>query len=890
MRSRMKICRRACNVARVARLLIIAFALVSFNTALVMGQAETGQIVGTVVDPDGAVITGATVTVKSQATQAERTTTTGDNGTYVVANLLPGIYTVTVEAPGFAKTVKRAQLAVGARLAVDFQLQLGTQVVEVVEVIGGGGVAVNTETQTISQVITSRQITDLPTLTRNPYALAVTAGNVSEADPSGRGVGVSINGQRAASTAILLDGGTNSDEFTATVGQAIPLDAVQEFSLLTNNFTAEYGRASGGVVNLVTKSGTNEYHGTAYWFGRYSKLTSNTFENNANGIPRPVFTRNQFGYSIGGPVFKEKLFFFQSTEWTRVRSAAPRIVLVPTDQFIGAAAAATRNFFSAYGKLKPGLNNLGTITRQDLINAGADPCAPGSLCAMTLAPTFPLFNRVSYNVPNNAGGGDPQNTYSLVGRVDWNISDKTTLYGRYALEDQSFLKGSNADSPYQGFDSGATAFNNNLLVSLTRTWSPRLVTQSKLVFNRLNQEQPLGDFPNTPTLFFRTTRTRFLGDLVALPGYLPFNPGTGIPFGGPQNFGQAYQDVSYVKGAHQLRFGGSYVYIQDNRTFGAYANPSATLGANIPQAFDNFLRGVLQQFQSAIDPQGKFPCRNPAAPDPTCVVTLPVGQPSFSRSNRYHEFGFYGQDSWRVTPRFTLNLGLRWEYYGVQHNKDPKLDSNYYDAQLGNIFQSIRNGDVATVPNSPIKGLWKKDWNNFAPRVGFAWDLFGDSKTSLRGGYGIGYERNFGNVTFNVIQNPPNYAVISIIAGADVPTIPISTDIAGPLAGTTGTKALPPVSLRNVDPNIVNAYAHLWSLSVERELVRNLTIALDYSGSKGVNLYSLEDPNRVGSGHVYLGDPCADLNGDGRPDTGNPAACRNRLRLTQYTNLNRSWQ
>ncbi|MGH9800402.1 MAG: TonB-dependent receptor, partial [Blastocatellia bacterium] len=225
--------------------------------------------------------------------------------------------------------------------------------------------------------------------------------------------------------------------------------------------------------------------------------------------------------------------------------------------------------------------------------------------------------------------------------------------------------------------------------------------------------------------------------------------------------------------------------------------------------------------------------------------------------------------------RVTLNLGLRWEYYGVQHNKDPKLDSNYYDAAAGNIFQAIRGGDVATVPNSPIKGLWKKDWNNFAPRIGFAWDVFGDGKTSLRGGYGIGYERNFGNVTFNVIQNPPGYAVISILPADVGGTISIPTDVAGPLSGSSGSKVLPPVSLRNVDPNIRTAYAHLWSLSVEREVLKNLVVAVDYSGSKGEKLYSLENPNRFGFGNVYLNDPFT------------PGTLGTRLRTTQYTNINR---
>lgn len=859
--------------SKLAGLLTVLALILSFS-GIAMSQTETGTVVGVVTDPSGAVVPNAKVTLKSIGTGAERSNVTDDNGAYIFTNVNPAVYSVTVEAGGFAKVERRVQVTVGSKVTQDVALTIGAAQT-IVEITAEAGVTVNTETQTLGSVIDSKKILELPTLTRNPYDLVSTAGNVSSADPSGRGVGVAINGQRAASTSILLDGATNSDEFTAVVGQSIPLDAVQEFSVITNNFTAEFGRASGGIVNAITKSGTNEYHGTAYLFGRYSALASNTFDNNANGIDKPVFTRNQFGYSVGGPVIKDKLFFFQSTEWTRVRSSAPTIALIPTAQLIAAANTRTQDFFSAFGARKSGLQTLGTLTRQDIANSSTgDPCTAGSLCDTTLAMNFPMYDRITYSVPSNAGGGDPQNSYSLVGRADWVINEKTSLYFRYALEDQFFLSGSNADSPYQGFDTGAVAFNNNALISLTRTWNPRLVTQSKIVFNRLNQSQPLGDLPNTPTLFLRTSATRLAGDLVGLPGYLPFNPGTAIPFGGPQNFGQVYQDISYSKGAHQLRFGGSYVYIQDNRTFGAFANPAATLGANIQQAHDNFLLGQLQRFESAIDPQGKAPCVNQAVPDPTCIVNLPVGQPSFTRSNRYHELGLYFQDAWKVMPRLTVNLGLRWEYYGVQHNKDPKLDSNFFDAGGTSQFLAIRNGALATSPNSPVGGLWKKDWNNFAPRVGFAWDVFGNGKTSLRGGYGVGYERNFGNVTFNVIQNPPNYAVIALVAGADVPTIDLSTSLAGPLAGTTGSKALPRTSLRNVNSNIANAYAHFWSLSVDREVWKRIFASVEYSGSKGRQLYSLEDPNRPGTGNVFLGDACV------------PGSCSSRLN-GQFAALNR---
>jgi outer membrane receptor protein involved in Fe transport len=852
--------------------LLLAAAIIAFAPIHAYAQAETGRLSGTVSDSQGAVISGAKVKIVNVGTGAERNVTSDTQGNYTATNLLPAFYDITVEAPGFAANKTRAQITVGSTVTADFQLVVGgTQ--QVVEVVAGAGVQVNTETQTVAEVIDGKKMAALPSVTRNPYDFVLTAGNVSPGAGTERGAGVAINGQRSAGTNILLDGAANNDEFVAGVGQTIPLDAVQEYSIITNNFTAEFGRASGGIVNVATKAGTNAYHGTAYQFGRYSRLNSNSFQNNANidqqgrSLPKNVYTRNQFGYSFGGPVIKEKLFFFQSTEFLRVRSNDTQIVAVPTPQLLALSAPETRNFFNQFGALKPGVTVLGTRTRTDF-----DPCTPGSVCDTTIGMTTPIFTRLSYDVPSDSGGGDPQNTYFVVGRADYNLSEKTQLYGRYSLERRDIFDGSNSNSPYVGFDTGTQITNNSFVLSVTHTFSPRLVLQSKGVYNRLNTLQPLNG-PASPTLYMRDIgATNVIGEPIALPGYLPFSPGAAIPFGGPQNFVQTYQDLNYTAGKHNFRFGGSYVYIQDNRSFGAFQNPVSGLSTNnIQNGMNNLLLGQLARFQGAIDPQGKVPCRS-ATPDPTCTITLPVGQPNFSRSNLYHEFAFYGQDSFRFSPRLTLNLGLRYEYFGVQHNKNKSLDSNYYDSDDSDPAMAIRNGDVATG-----RGLWEPDYNNFAPRVGFAWDVFGDGKTSLRGGYGIGYERNFGNVTFNVIQNPPGYAVIAVTPlDAGVGRIPIPINNAGPLAGTSGTRPLPSVSLRNVDSKIRTAYSQFYSVSLEREVARNLVVALDYSGSVGDKLYSIENPNRIGHGTVQLGDPITAA-----------APIGTRLRTTQYTNINR---
>jgi hypothetical protein len=199
----------------------------------------------------------------------------------------------------------------------------------------------------------------------------------------------------------------------------------------------------------------------------------------------------------------------------------------------------------------------------------------------------------------------------------------------------------------------------------------------------------------------------------------------------------------------------------------------------------------------------------------------------------------------------TVNLGVRWEYYGVQHNSNPALDSNFYLGSGATLFDQFRNGSVMLAGKSPVGGLWIKDLNNWAPRVGFGYDVLGDGTTSVRGGFGMGYERNFGNVTFNVIQNPPNYAVVSLNSGTSL-SYPIYTTVAGPFTGT-GTKILPATNLRAVDQNIPTAYTEFWSFALDRQVMKNSVVSLEYVGSRGVHLYSIADMNQQGFGGVYTG-------------------------------------
>jgi hypothetical protein len=611
------------------RIACLALALLVVASAL--AQTQTGQIGGTVRDPTGAVIAGAKITIKSTNTGLTREAASNSSGIYLLPSLRPDTYQVSVDAPGFAKFAQQVQVAVGATADVSPTLAIGTTATSVEVSESAALVQVNTETQTLSQVVTAQQLSDLPTSpTRNAYALVATSGNVAEDTNSGRGAGFAINGQRSASTSILLDGAENVDAFTASVGQTVPLDSVQEFSVLTNNFSAEFGRASGGVVNVLTKSGSNQLHGSAYEYNRVSADSSNTFYNNANGIAKGVFTRNNFGFSVGGPVKKNKLFFFANTEWIRVRSAAPEGFAIVDPASYSLLAASSQAFYKQYGTMATGVQTVSKL-----------PC--GTLTC----------DVVNTSVPADAGGGSPQNTWMQVARVDYYLSDKTTLSGRYAGYNENDFAGTVNSSPYAGYSTGQTDFDQNIIFTATHIFKPNLVDTAKLVYNRIDGPvQPLGTAPVGPTLYTFSSTGSVGGQPLVFPGYSETTPGNSIPFGGPQNLYQVYNDMTWNKGRHEFKFGGQFIQIRDNRTYGAYENAVEILGTNQSSGLANLVAGDIYQFEDAINPQGKYPCPKNLAgvvqASAACTVTLPVGPPSFERNYRYNDGALYAQDSWKA--------------------------------------------------------------------------------------------------------------------------------------------------------------------------------------------------------------------------------------------------
>ncbi len=843
----------------------VALALLLLTT-VASAQTNTGTFSGTVKDTTGAVIPGATVTAKNVSTSAERTVQTAADGTYIIPGILPGTYELTINSKGLQPFITRAEMTVGGRVSIDAQLSVSNQVTTV-EVQAVGGVEVNTQTQELSQIINTQQMAQLPSLTRNPYDFVEVSGNVSAGDATGqgmgsdqnstnRGVGVAINGQRTSGTEVLLDGVENFDLFAAGVGEQIPLDSVQEYRVITSNFDAQYGRASGGVVNVSTKSGTNSLHGSAWEFNRLSAYTANTFTNAVSGAPKGEYTRNQFGYAVGGPVIKDKLFFYQSTEWLRVRSNAVVQGYAPTPQFLALTAPNVQQFFSQYGSTPfPFASTLTQAQVQAIVGStGAFAAIPAST---------PVLGLVNYTAPQDAGGGVPQNTARVMGRFDWNINPTTQLFFRYAFEDIYDFNGADYSSLYPQYNVGDTSYNHSGVGSLNHSFSPNLFSNTKVSFSRLNFNNTVANAAalTTPELLVTPGPTTINGTPIQLPGtFAQFAGAGGLPFGGPQNVLQIMQDWSWTRGKHTLRFGGLYDYQQINRAFGAYGQGIQQLGTSGDTGLDNLVTGDLVNFTAAINPQGLFPCHRDSSTGlliqtPDCTLTLPTGQPSFARSYRYHDFAAYLEDSWRVTPRFTFNYGVRYEFFGVQHNDNQNLDSNFYYGQGSSYYEQVANGSVQIAPQSSVGGLWNPRYGDVGPRVGFAYDVFGDGKTSVRGGYGISYERNFGNVTFNTIQNPPNYATAQILATTPgVPPPTVSVNNLGPFEGT-GTLALPPSSLRHVSQNINNAQTQFMSLAVERQLAHNTLVAVEYSGAHGIHLYDIFASNPLGGAQEFLGAP-----------------------------------
>ena len=748
-----------CMVTLSAALLLMGAA------SATLAQNEAGRIAGKVTDTQGAFVPNAQVKVKSADTGIIRTATSGNEGFYLVPGLQPGVYEVTTSATGFAERTQKVQVAVGAALSLETQLSV-TPVQEQEFIVGGsGGVEVNTQNAQLADPISGRQIRELPTITRDPYDLVSLSGNVTTTtDPTAttqeRGPAYAINGRDPLANNVQLDGGEHITNYGSTLGQRIPLDGVQEIQVVTNGFRPEYGRLGGGLINVATRQGSNDWNGSLYWFHRNDKVNSNSFENNALGIERGHLRGNQFGYAVGGRLVRDKLFFFNSTEGNLVRSRENRVVLTPTPNLVTASSAATRTFFNTF-LLAPGTVGRSFTVAEVRALTGATTTTGAFF---NLPANTPALQQIFLNVPTDIGAGAPQDSGSTVGRLDWTLTERTLLYGRYAFEDRNLYRGAFSFSPFANNNTGLRERNHSGLFNVSHGYANNWSANAKASFNRINLERSFAPGFNVtaPRLFLTNFDNVGVGNFnLALPGDLPFNPGLNDLQTGAINLMQGALDFAGPWGNQNFSFGGSYFYTQDNRNFNTLANSTAILGGSLPAALNNLVTGNLSTFQVAFNPQGLAPGQ---------TLTLPVTQPNFNRSLSTHDFSAYFGHNVRALRNLNAFWGLRYDFFDTPRRRDGAPLVSFFAGDGENSFASIRNGQLVTTDGGRANGtVYERDWDNVAPRVGIAWDISGDGKTVLRGGYGLTYVRPL-SVIAPFFQTTNNFAVANFTAtGASAP-------------------------------------------------------------------------------------------------------------------------
>lgn len=784
----------------------------------VFAQTSRGTVSGTITDSTGAVITGASVVLTNTATTVSRSTITNGEGVYRFDAVDLGTYTIKFNATGFGALVK-SNIVVSANLTstVDAQLAPGTQELSV-DVTAESGALIQTEAPVRGGNIDTNRITELPISTRNPVSLALTLPGVST-NRFGFGVQTfSVNGGRGRSNNFLIDGTENNDISIAGQGFQIKNpDAVQEVSVQTSNFDAEFGRAGGAVINTITKSGTNQYHGTASW--QYDSTRDDAITNTQSqsaairdrGYP-PYGTEHIFAGTFGGPVKlprfgiggsqiydgKDRTFFFFSYQNQRQASNTTASVLTPT-----AAGRQTLRSLFAEG-VNPRVDTLLNVT------SGAIGVASPSLIALGNGrPSVEVGTAVTSFAQNYV---EPQ----IQGRIDHKVSEKSQLSARYLFADQNAPIGG-ATLGLPDFTTSQANRFQNFLISETHVLTPTLTNELRLSYNRIALSFPL----NPPNDLGLTLPNITIAGLSNVTG-ANYNIGiqTNLPQGRIANNYVIQDTMTYVKGNHTFR-GGFDLLKQRSRQF-APINERGSLIYNAGGGFTG-----LANYIDDVSGSGGSANRD-------------FGSPRY-----YPELfrqAYFFQDRWRVNEALTLTLGVRYENFG-----------NPVNSIRTAAFTGLFNVDPVTLQgpySQPSKAA--DDNNNWAPTIGIAYTpsfksgvmgfLFGDRKSVIRTGYQIGYDSFFNNIASNAASSSPNVVATQNIAPTTTGTNRGLNNLSSLLP--TQARPLSPFDTQTlVDPNLVNPYYQRWSLGIQRELPGALMFDVSYVGSKGTKLYMNEDRN-----------------------------------------------
>ncbi|MGE0132920.1 MAG: carboxypeptidase regulatory-like domain-containing protein [Blastocatellales bacterium] len=868
-----------------------ALFVTAFLSGVAFGQSEVGTISGKVADPNGAVVPGATIKAKSVETGFERAAVVDSDGFYILRSLPPGVYEINVTVQGFAAQTQKVRVYVGSIIRYDPELTV-QPVTGQETIIESSDEAINNQTPQISDLITGRQLVQLPTITRDPFALITLSGNVTPFMVNPLGArnqptvitqpfqDFAIDGQAPTTNNVRLDGGENIINYWSTLGQRLPLPGVQEINVITNGFRPEYGRLLGGLIDVASRQGSNDWNGSVYYFYRGDALAGNSFDSNARGIPTGHLVGNQPGVSIGGPIVKDKFFFFTNFEGIVQRSRIDRVSFVPAAAFLDpvtnpAISPATTAYFAAF-PLAPPARIGRTLTVADTLGLLGQPVAGGAFSA--LPPDTPAFTEVFFNTANDWGIGPPQNTLLNVTRLDYTLDDNDWIYGRYAYVSRDIFNGAFSFSPFAGFNTGIYEQNHNIVLNWMHAFNDKNCCQNastanwilngKVQYERVNLFRQVGANTFGPRLLLTGYQSAAFGGVqTAFPGDLPFDPALNSTLTGPLNLGQAAVDAFGTWKDQQLRFGASYYYWQDNRTVRSFQNGNYTLQGGALLGLDSLVTGTADTFSTAINPFGALPG------DP---ITFPITAPDFNRSLSAHDFSLYVSDIWRIRPRLSLTLGLRYDYFGVPRGRTGQVFQNFFPGPGSSIFDQIATGTLAApndlLPSGSVLNdrFFQRDWNNFGPRIGIAWDVSGGGygcckgtsrRTTLRAGYGITYDRLFYGVS-PFFQSTANFAIPYVTAGVPfgggtIPATPLSTSNFGPAGGPlVGATVVPPFLVRGIETELRAPMLHFWNVSLEREIFTNTVAALQYVGAAGRNLFTLSNVNRPGSAAAFL-DPAA---------------------------------
>lgn len=769
------------------RILVLSLVAASFSLAA-LAQGTNGSIFGTVYDQSQAILPGVTVTATDRDTGQKRQVITDDQGRFTMAQMKIGHYTVEAELAGFQKGTREITLTLEGDAVVNFTMRIGAAQTEIT--VTSEAPLVETASSAVRSLVDQQQIRDLPLNGRSFSDLAtIQTGvlvnyNQTNIQIGNEGTKINIAGTRSTQTAFQLDGTEIRNQMSTTPGSLagvlLGVDTVQEFNVVTGVAGAEYGAFTGGVINAITRSGSNNLHGNIFEFLRNSALDARNFfdRNPVNPLQRsnpPPFRRNQFGFTLGGPVRKDKIFFFGSFEGLIDRLTTTEIQQVPS-------LNARQGIFAAGGNATPSLISKPIVDQYPLPNGRI------------------FGDAAEYVFPN------PRviNEYYYVAKLDWQVSEKDSIAGRYTIDDATRTQFLGATGGFDQVIDDSKSRAQYFLLEWKRIASSQMVNEARFSFNRpYNGDNPVFTKPFPAVMQFNPLSFTFTGKpwygLVAVAGGAVNSLGFLPVFGresAPNRF-QYIDNLSYTTGAHSVKMGVNIHRIQLN-----VRSPIFMAG--------QYQFASVRDLVTAATPQ------------------LFLGTITGSTPRGYRQIlgGLYVQDDWRMRPNLTLNLGLRYE---------PASRPNEVEGRLSTFR---RPSDQFMTVGNPLYTV-NPTLQNFAPRMGFAWDPFKDGKTSVRGGYGLFYEL-VQQVHYFVASQVNAPFAIRVLRSApfDPPPFP------NPQIGLPDDRSKIITSPQApISDEIKQGGVHQYQLSIQRELMQELVVQVAYIGSKGFNLGHLVDRN-----------------------------------------------